>query len=390
MTLLSRRSFGFTLAGAAGAAVSPIQPLKVSLGPEQMVARGVPWPYLVQLRDGTTILLGHVRWPPGGKYPIHYTAVSRDGRKTWTEWKPNSDQGAGPITEGSAVQLRSGPLLVFNVHAEHIGNKVFETNYWITRDSYRTLEGPLKFRFSLPEADLDGHDDRGFPVSRMYFRRSVIELDNGDLLACCYGHFESDKAPSEYRATMAKTRSFLLRSSDKATWNYVSTISSDPVGQEGSGEPALVRLSQGIHKGRLICVFRTGRENPVYQCESDDEGRTWTRAYPLSWQYSRYGRRRDIVGTDPDIIETQDGTLVLSFGHKPDFREDGNFLAFSIDQGQSWTQVTRLSSASTVAYTGVREVAPGELFVAYSAKVSSESGVDTWDSLGRSVLVKPA
>jgi hypothetical protein len=142
MTLLSRRSFGFTLAGAAGAAVSPIEPLKVSLGPERMAARGVPWPYLVQLRDGTTILLGHVRWPPGGKYPIHYTAVSRDDRKTWTEWKPNSSQGAGPITEGSAVQLRSGPLLVFNVHAEHIGNKVFETNYWISRDSYRTLEGP--------------------------------------------------------------------------------------------------------------------------------------------------------------------------------------------------------------------------------------------------------
>jgi hypothetical protein len=35
-------------------------------------------------------------------------------------------------------------------------------------------------------------------------------------------------------------------------------------------------------------------------------------------------------------------------------------------------------------------VAPGELFVSYSAKVLSESGADAWDSLGRSVLVKPA
>ena len=72
-------------------------------------------------------------------------------------------------------------------------------------------------------------------------------------------------------------------------------------------------------------------------------------AYPLSWQYSRYGRRRDIVGTDPDVIEMQDGTLVMSFGHKPDFRDDGNFLAFSTDQGQSWTQVSRLSSTMTAA-----------------------------------------
>jgi hypothetical protein len=385
MMQMNRRSFGFVLAGTARAAASSIQPLKVTLGPQQPVAAGVPWPYLVQLRDGTTILLGHVRWPKGGTYPIHYTAVSRDGRKTWTEWKPSSNQGSGPITEGSAVELRSGPLLVFDVHAEHIGNKVFERNYWITKDSYRTLEGPLKYRFSLPEAAVDEHDDRGFPISRMYFRRSVIELENGDLLACAYGHFESDRFPSEYRATMNKTRSFLLRSSNRSNWNYVGTIASDPYGQEGSGEPVLVRLTRGPRKGRLICLFRTGRENPIYQCESDDEGRTWTRAYPLSWQYSKFGRRRDIVGTDPDVIEMQDGTLVMSFGHKPDFQEDGNFLAFSIDQGQSWTQVTRLSSSPTVAYTGVREVAPGELFVAYSVKSQGDPGYDT---VARSISVK--
>jgi hypothetical protein len=82
MTRLSRRSFGFALAGIAGAAVSPSQPLSLGLGAERVVARGVPRPYLVQLSDGTTILLGHVRWPKGGRYPIHYTAVSRDGRKT--------------------------------------------------------------------------------------------------------------------------------------------------------------------------------------------------------------------------------------------------------------------------------------------------------------------
>jgi hypothetical protein len=362
-----------------------MQSLKVSLGPEQLVAAGVPWPYLVQLRDGTTILLGHVRWPEGGRYPIHYTAVSRDGRKTWTEWKPSSSQGAGPITEGSAIELGSGPLLVFDVHAEHVGNKVFERNYWISKDLYRTLDGPLKFRFSLPHASVDEHDDRGFPISRMYFRRSIIELENGDLLASAYGHFDSDKFPSEYRATMNKTRSFLLRSSDRSNWNYVATIAAGPYGQEGSGEPVLVRLTRGPRKGRLICLFRTGRENPIYQCESDDEGRTWTRAYPLSWQYSRYGRRRDIVGTDPDVIEMQDGTLVMSFGHKPDFQEDGNFLAFSIDQGRSWTQVTRLSSAQTAAYTGVREVAPGELFVVYSVKSQGDPGYDT---VGRSISAK--
>lgn len=380
--ILTRRSFTFALGGAAFAADTLLKPLRIELGPEQMIAPGVPWPYLVQLRDGTTILLGHVGWPPGGKFPIHYTAISRDGRKTWMQWKPEPSQGLGPVTEGSAVELRSGPLLVFSVHAEHLGNKIFGTNYWISRDSYRTLEGPKQYSFSLPEGETQGRDDRGEPISRMYLRRSILELRNGDLLASVYGRFESDKAPAEYRGSMSKTRSFLLRSSDRgANWKYIDTIAADPVGQEGMGEPVLVQLSQGPLAGRLICLLRTGRENPVYQCESDDEGKTWTRAYPLSWQYSHYGRRREIVGTDPDVIEMRDGTLVMSFGHKPDYQDDGNFLAFSLDQGRSWTQVTRLSTAAGSAYTGVREVAPGELFVVYSI------GKDT---VGRSVFVKRA
>ena len=195
---MTRRTFALTMAGAASAADLPWKPLKVDLGPQQLIAKGVPWPYLVQLRDGTTIVLAHVRWPKGGKYPIHYTAVSHDGRKTWQEWKPSANQGNGPITEGTAVELRSGALMVFNVHAEHIGEKIFETDYWITRDSYRTLQGPKKFRFSMPEAEVSGKDDRGEPVSRLYLRRSMIELENCDLLACAYGRFETDKAPVEY------------------------------------------------------------------------------------------------------------------------------------------------------------------------------------------------
>ncbi len=377
------------------AALGPApKPLKLTLGPEQVVAPAVPWPYLVQLRDGTTIVLAHVRWPPGGKYPIHYTAISRDGRKTWQEWKPPAGQGAGPITEGSAVELKSGPLLVFNVHVEHLGGKMFETDYWSSVDSYRTLDGPKKFRFAMPEAEVSGKDDRGETISRLYFRRSVIELDNGDLLASVYGRFEADKAPVEYLGAMTKMRSLLVRSSDRgATWRYVSTIAAEPVEQEGAAEPVLVRLTRGALAGRLICLLRTGRENPIYQCESDDEGRTWTRAYPLSWQYSQYGRRREIAGTDPDVIEMSDGILAMSYGHKPDYEDHGNFVAFSLDQGRTWTQVTRISSSITMAYTGIREVAPGELYVVYSVSDATEAirlSHTRYTSVGRSITVQRA
>jgi hypothetical protein len=388
---MKRRSLLLAPAAALGAEL-PAQPLVVLPGAEQTIARGVPWPYLVQLRDGTSVVLAHVGWPKGGKYPTVYTAISRDGRRSWQEWKPGPGQGAGPITEGTAVELRNGTLLVFDVHAEHQGNKVFAANSWSSRDSFRTLSGPRPFRFTVTEAETEGRDDRGERISRLYFRRSVVELPGGDLLACAYGRFGSDKAPVEYLGAMTKMRSFVLRSADGGqNWRYIATIAADPVEQEGFAEPALVQLTRGPLRGRLVCVLRTGRENPLYQCESDDEGRTWTRPYPLFWQYSRYGRRRELAGTDPDIVEMSDGTLAMSYGHKPDYEDHGNFVAFSVDQGRSWTQQTRLSSSVTMAYTGVREVAPGELFVVYTTSDSQDSTAyqqAIFTTVGRSITVR--
>lgn len=389
---MGRRAFSAALLGfPLRAAEAPKPALRVTLGTEESIAPGVPWPYLFQSREGTTVIFGHIGWPPGGKYPIHYTTRSFDGRKTWQEWKPAPEHGRGPITEGSCVQLRDGRILLFDVHAEHVGNKRFEASYWVSRDAFKTLQGPYKYGFVLPPAEVSGFDDRGEPISRMYVRRSILELRSGDLLACAYGHFETDKLPTEYAPKMNKMRSFLLRSGDGGqSWTYVSTIASDPVEQEGFGEPVLVQLTQGPHAGRLICQMRTGRENPVYQCESDDEGRTWTRAYPLAWTYSRFGRSRPIVGTDPDLIEMRDGTLVMSFGHKPDYQEHGNYLAFSVDHGGTWAQVTPVSNTLTVAYTGVREVAPGELYVVYSRTGAHPNDVRgaKYDTVGRKVSVQ--
>ncbi len=365
---------------------------RIELGPERLVARDLAWPYLGQLRDGTTVVFGHIGWPQGGKYPDHYTAVSRDGRKTWTVWKPSPAQGVGPVTEGVHVELRDGTLLVFDVHAEHTGAKRFQHDYWVSRDSLRTLEGPFPYSFSLPQADTGGVDDRGEPISRIYVRRSMIELPGGDLIACAYGRFETDKMPVEYIAGMSKMRSFVLRSADRGkTWRYIATISADPVEQEGPCEPVMERLRHGPNKGRLICLLRSGRENPIYQCESDDEGATWTKAYPIEWRYSRFGRSRPIVGVDPDLVEMSDGTLAMSFGHKPDFEDHGNFAALSLDHGKTWSEVVRLSSSVTQAYTGIREVAPGELYAVYtiSGRVQSAGYRGArFDTGGRSIFVR--
>jgi hypothetical protein len=244
----------------------------------------------------------------------------------------------------------------------------------------------------VPKAEISGVDDRGEPISRLYIRRSVLLLPGGDLLASAYGRFDEDTASVEYLPKMKQTRSYLVRSSDEGmTWTYYSTIAVPPKEQEGFGEPVIVQLKHGKRAGRLICQMRTGRESPIYQTESDDEGKTWTEPRPLRWIYSRFGRQRDLIGVDPDLVEMSDGTLVMSYGHKPDYQDHGNFLAFSLDQGETWTSETRLSSSITMAYTGVREVGPGVLFVVYTnsnATQTSKYREATFDTVGRTVVVR--
>ena len=81
----------------------------------------------------------------------------------------------------------------------------------------------------------------------------------------------------------------------------------------------------------------------------------------------------------------------MSYGHKPDYQDHGNFLAFSLDQGQTWIGETRLNSSITMAYTGVCEVSPGVLFVVYTnsnATQTSRYREATFDTVGRTMVVK--
>ena len=194
-------------------------------------------------------------------------------------------------------------------------------------------------RLSVPRYEETGRSDQVKPFLAVPWHRSVLEMPDGSLLAAIYGRFEEDRTPSEYAPSMFRFRSFTVISHDRGkNWSFLSTIASAPVEQEGFDEPVMVRLTHGEHQGRLVCLMRTGRVSPIYQSESDNDGKNWTPAHPLRWMYSKLGHWRDVVGTDPDLVEMQDGALAVSFGHKPDFEDDGNFIAFSTNQGETWTQ----------------------------------------------------
>ena len=135
-------------------------------------------------------------------------------------------------------------------------------------------------------------------------------------------------------------------------------------------------MSKGPNPGRLICLMRTGRE--LYKTQSDDDGVTWTPPHPHVFAGLDVYRTElwvdmlrdfpDFKGkpldennpdelrgavVDPDLIEmpaasssppSASASPRNSAGAHPEHAWNGNYLAVSLDHGQTWSNVVRMTS----------------------------------------------
>ena len=378
--------------------------LRLDFGPECVVLDGGLQPSMLCTRAGTLIVQAQMpeKSLPGGR--MHYpfvldTTVSRDSGKSWTRASSNDALNL----EGGVTQLRDGTVLAFDTYITP-GAKPDEGagQLYTSRDDWHTPQGPQEVPFSLPNIDFyASSDDGGRPHEAERLHRRILELPNGDLLTTLYGTMKGDRTPSTYKVTMMKSRVMLARSTDRGRhWKLASTVAVNPaVGTEGFVEPVIARISRGARAGRLICFMRTGRE--LYETTSDDGGTSWRAARPRTFAGLDVNRTelwvdmfRNVRGrtgrllnednpdelkgsvVDPDLIELRNGLLAATFGLRipqqlcwPNYQHpwNGNYLAFSDDQGASWNNVVRLTSGvPTTHYAAIEELpADGDLFVTY-------------------------
>ncbi len=381
--------------------------LRLDFGEEKMVLPRGLQPSMLRTATGALVVQGQVPEKPFPTSRMVYpyameTVISRDDGASWTKipLKPGEN---GLNMEGGAVQLRDGTILALDTYItpgthpdEGMGQLYTSTNDW------RTLEGPRDVPFELPNADFYcSKDDGGHPHDAQRLHRRILELPNGDLLATFYGWIKGDKTPSTYTPSMMKSRVMLVRSTDRGQhWKLISTVAVDPaIGTEGFGEPVLARLGKGPNAGRLICLMRTGRE--LREAFSDDEGLTWSPnrprifagldVYRTELWVDRFRHFKGSRGkfldennpdelrgavVDPDLIELRGGLLVAAFGVRipqkacwqhPEHSWNGNYLAFSQDHGQTWSNVVRMTSGVlTTHYMAMAEtLTDNKIFVTY-------------------------
>ena len=379
--------------------------LALSFGDERMILNDGLQPSMLCTRSGTLIVQSQVSKKPYPQKRIFYpyamsTVVSRDGGKEWSAF-PFSEGENGLDIEGGVIQLKNGEILAFETYVtpgekEGTGEGILYTS----TDDWRTLNGPVNITFNIPGADFySSTDDGGRPHSAMRLHRRVVELPNGNLLTTIYGWLAGDNEPAGYIPTMKKTRVMLLRSVNRGRhWDLVSTVAVDPkAGTEGFGEPVLTRVNHGRHKGRLICQMRTGRD--LYETVSDNGGLAWSKPAPRVYadldvyrtemwaaMFKDFKRKGQLISenpnefigavVDPELLELRSGILMAAFGVRiparacwgnPTHPWNGNYIAFSLDHGDTWSHVERMTSGIfTTHYMAVEETPEDNtVFIAY-------------------------
>ncbi len=407
---------GFAAAAGSSTAASPTLPtnlpetlvsdprVKLTFGPERMVMPDGLQPSMLCTSSGTLIVQSQLSGKPHPQERIFYpyalkTVVSRDGGEQWAE-SPLKPGDNGVDLEGGIIQLRDGTIIALETYvtAGDGPGKGAGLLYHST-DDWRTVQGPVDITLTLPGVNFAAStDDRGRPHAAMRLHRRILELPNGDLITTMLGWFEGDTEPSGYTPGLKKSRVVFLRSTNRGRhWDMISTVAAGTLGTEGFSEPVLVRITRGPRAGRLICQMRTGRD--LHESISDDEGRSWSLAHPRVYanidvyrtdlwiemfrDVKRKGKPlvenpNEIIGAvvDPELLELRSGVLVAAFGVRipargcwtnPKHPWNGNYMAFSLNQGDTWSHVVRMTSGIfTTHYMAVEETPKdNHLFVVY-------------------------
>ena len=348
------------------ALLSLVTPIATTSGEDFEVLVSEPWTihsaawgggtYLLKLANGSVVSYYFEKGPETTYDP--YALISSDSGKSWrrTSW-PGDSRCIGVLRDGTIVALG------YIANVRRTGNGEFVYPRWVSRDHWKTWQGPLPTPVTIPQGRPGVGDDMQ-PFGGPLFWKSLVELPDGRLLATMYGHFEGDDVPIPHvksRPGFNKYRTILSESKNQgASWSLVATIAYDPsVGQESFCEPALTQLPNG----ELLCIMRTGyTHHPMYTSRSSDSGRTWSK--PVS---------TGLTGVDPRLITLDNGLIACVYGVKEyDRNRRERRIMFSRDAGRTWSHNTLVFAGYGGSYPDAVELKPGKILYVYDANGFAE------------------
>ena len=346
--------------------------LEVRIGKTQSIIplqeRRCPCGYVFKLANGE-IVVGGPRCPEIPGQPAVNSASSwrrsKDGGQTWREAPAWPNYNACQLSDGEIIHTAAA----WPVETDQKG--VYHTVLYRSTDNGYTHKEETVPVIGMPELAKENRPWSKKGACQAHAYHITRKPHDDSLFAAVNVKFKSD----------TKDRSIVLHSIDRGkTWNYLSTVAFDltkgkEVRQEGFNEPDLLVLPSGD----ILCFMRTGGTHnkigtPLYMSRSKDDGKTWGHADPIADR-----------GVYPKSCLMANGVIAVVYGRP------GDWLTFSLDQGETWVGHFCLHkgsrSSDCESYDWVEEIAPDTLLVAYGRTDPNDRKKS--EILGTYITVKP-
>jgi hypothetical protein len=196
--------------------------------------------------------------------------------------------------------------------------------------------------------------------------QTIVRTADGNLLLAAYGHQPHD---SLY------VTAFFISSDEGLSWAYTSLINKSPYmpkKTQGICEPTMATLADG----RVLVAFRIDSGKPLWKAYSGDHGHSWSEAVQM------VGSPGVMYGVWPQLLRMSNGALVLASG-RPGI---GLWISTAGD-GAEWSgfDVQAMhnlnlpsdpftNESETTSYTGLAEVEPGVVLLAYDKVGAARRG----------------
>lgn len=312
------------------------------------------WPTVAKIYDDKLISVWSLRQTHQDPYGKVVGAISEDNGVTWSE----------PFTIiDTVLDDRDAGVIFWN-------NKVIVSTFSVSKHIYLNSGNQEWIDYTNAITDAQEAEALGFKyvIGEMvngeltfgeikkapaFTPHGMIKLANGDLGYVGYDNYDI--------ATGVKnSRVALFSSADGETWSKVSEVfGTNEVLVDQLNEPNAIVLKNG----KMIVAVRS-ESGGIYIAESADGGVTFSNKRALL---------PAAIKTPPHLMQTTDGTLVLSYGYR---NAPYNIRAIvSKDNGESWSNEIELTSGGVdwdFGYPSTIERGNGELLTVYYQKLSAD------------------
>ena len=290
---------------------------------------------LVKLADGAVMTVystpSSYYSSPGSTYIA--CRVTRDGGKTWSPEREITRHPDCQASHASVLRTRDG-----TIHAFYLG---FVKHSW--KDGNPTPEEKSDV-WAIQSADEGKTWTRRQAIFRGYSgaTNGAIETRDGHILVP-YSHYVSNPGRLVGRVSVS--------SDGGKSWKLSTALDIGGAGDhEGAVEPALLELKDG----RVWMLIRTSR-GQFWESFSTDGGLTWSEAKPTAIESTH---------APGHLARLGDSRIALVW-NRPQKRRGDLHLAFSADEGRTWTPSLVLAKGRQVTYPFAIEIEPGDLWIGY-------------------------